>query len=153
MNIGSHKAQWLLAALLIQVALAVPMSASAPVESLKLSELPERFETRIPALLEEQLADVERAAAALPGMDRKRAYLITLPLQNYIEDVVLSANRPAALHPRAMAWVIGTEAARGTREREISRLLVTYYQKDLFKTFDVNRSNVAATEASKGGDR
>ncbi|MBI3450003.1 MAG: hypothetical protein HY049_13945 [Acidobacteria bacterium] len=124
--------------------------ASQPVP--KLVELPLKLETRIPAVLEDQLADVERAASALPGMDRKRAYLLTLPLQNYLEDVVLSGGRPVLVHPRALAWLIGREAARGTPARDISRLLVTYYQKDLFRTLDIEPHDVSATEASKGGN-
>jgi len=125
--------------------------AAPPNAAPSLSDLPLRFETRIPALLEGQLADVERASAALPDMDRKKAYLITLPLENYLEDVVLSANRPAVLHPRAIAWVIGREAARGAPVKEIARLLVSYYQKDLFKTFDPGHLDHVPAETDQGG--
>ncbi|HZE88823.1 MAG TPA: hypothetical protein VE404_04700 [Verrucomicrobiae bacterium] len=140
----------------IAILLAVAASGAAATSAARtlptLADLPLKLETKIPAVLEDQLADVERAASALPRMDRKRAYLLTLPLQNYLEDVVLSGGRPARVHPRALAWVIGREAAHGTPAKEISRLLVTYFQKDLFKTLDIEPHDVSATEASKGGN-
>jgi len=137
----------LLAALLVTG----PGAASERIPSL--GDLPETFETRIPALLEDRLADVERAASALPGMDRKRVYLITLPLQNYLEDVVLPANQQASLRPRAIAWVIGREGSRGSNPKEIALLLVTYYQKDLFKTIDPGPTGVPSAEGAHGGNR
>ena len=114
---------------------------------MRLQDLPEREEVQIPARVADLLADVEKVAGLLPGMDRKKAYLITLPLENHLKDVVLSANRPAVLHPRAMAWLIGAQAAGGAKKNEISRLLVNNYQKELFEKTPLMMANEASLDS------
>jgi len=115
-----------------------------------LGGLPDRFRTKVPAILEERLADIEKAASVLPQMDRKKAYLITLPLQDYLEDVVLSGSREVTLYPRAIAWVIGREASRGASKKEIGRLLVTYYQRDAYADMLVNHPSLGVSESTGG---
>lgn len=146
-GIGLIGRRALLAALLVIVPPAV--GAGTP-DGVDLLTLPVRIDTKVPAFLEERLADIEKVASALPQMDRKKAYLITLPLQNYLEDVVLSDNRPAILYPRAIAWVIGQQAALGTSKKEIARLLVTYYQRDAYSAMHVNDPAHGVSEATGG---
>ena len=95
-------------------------------------DLPDRIDTRIPSVLEEQLADIEKVVSLMPGMDRKKAYLITLPLETYLEDIVLPANKPIVLYPRAIAWLIGQGALLGKDKNDIARTLVTSYQRNEF---------------------
>jgi len=146
-GIGVIGRRSLLAALL--VVLPAAANAGAP-EGDDLHALPVRIETKVPAFLEERLADIEKVASALPQMDRKKAYLITLPLQSYLEDVVLSNNRPAILYPRAIASVIGQQAALGTSNKEIARLLVTYYQRDAYSAMRVNDPAHGVSETTGG---
>jgi len=110
----------------------VPAPAPAREEIPDLDQLPRRIDTRIPAVLEEHLADIEMVAARMPGMDRRKAYLVTLQLESYLEDVVLSANRPVVLYPRAITWLIAREALRGSDKKEIAGTLVKAYQRDRF---------------------
>ncbi len=101
-------------------------------EPAELGDLPGRVDTRIPSVLEEHLADIEKVVSRMPGMDRKKAYLITLPLEAHLEDNVLTANRPVILYPRAIAWLIGQAAILGRNKKDIARSLVTSYQRDEF---------------------
>jgi len=95
--------------------------------------LPEKLMTIVDKTLDDQFAKIERSLSKLPGISKKDVFLITLPLENYIEDIYFPANRPAIIYPRAIFLIIYEEINKEKSKKTIAQHLVELQQKNEFK--------------------
>lgn len=86
--------------------------------------LPEKLHTTIDKTLDDQLAEIEKELARPGDLDPKNILLITIPLENYIEDVLFRINRPAVIYPRIICAVIRGRLKEGKPRSVIEQLLV-----------------------------
>ncbi len=94
--------------------------------------LPERLETIVDKTLDDQFARIENQIAKLPNVDKKTVFLVTLPLENYLEDIYFPANEPAVIYPRIIFKTIVKEIMQGISKRKIALKLVRMEQKSVF---------------------
>lgn len=95
--------------------------------------LPEKLVTIVDKTLDDQFAEIEKLASKLPNMDKKKVFLITLPVENFIEDIYFPANRPAIIYPQVLFLTINEELQKGKSKKEIARLLVKLQKKNAFE--------------------
>ena len=95
--------------------------------------LPEKLQTTIDKTLDDQFADIEKELARPGDIDPKNIVLITVPLENYIEDVLFRINRPAVIYPRLIYGVIRAQLKEGKPRSVIEQLLVDMQK---YKEFD-----------------
>ncbi len=86
--------------------------------------LPEKLHTTIDKTLDDQFAEIEKELARPGDIDPKNILLITVPLENYIEDVLFRINRPAIIYPRVIYGVIRAQLKEGKPRSVIEQLLV-----------------------------
>ncbi|MFQ5708819.1 MAG: hypothetical protein ACE5HO_15285 [bacterium] len=107
-------------------------ATQAKVDSLA-ALLPEKLTTIVDKTLDDQFAQIEKLAAHLPNMDKKTIFLITLPMENYIEDVYFPANKPVTIYPRVVLQLIYEEFKKGKPKKEIARMLVKLQRQKAFE--------------------
>ncbi|MFQ5866161.1 MAG: hypothetical protein ACE5IW_13145 [bacterium] len=95
--------------------------------------LPEKLVTIVDKTLDDQFAQIEKFAAHFPNMDKKKIFLITLPMENFIEDIYFPANRPAVIYPRVIFMTIYRELKKGKSKMEIARTLVNLQKQNTFE--------------------
>lgn len=86
--------------------------------------LPEKLHTTIDKTLDDQFAEIEKELARPGDIDPKSILLITVPLENYIEDVLFRINRPAIIYPRIICAVIRDLLKDGKPRSVVEQLLV-----------------------------
>jgi len=86
--------------------------------------LPEKLHTTIDKTLDDQFAEIEKELARPGDIDQKNILLITVPLENYIEDVLFRINRPAVIYPRVIYGVIRAQLKEGKPRSVVEQLLV-----------------------------
>lgn len=96
-------------------------------------QLPERLHTTIDKVLDDQFADIEKALIREGTVDQKAVLLITVPLENYIEDVLFTINRPAVIYPQTVYRFIKTQLIEGKSRVEIERMLVQMQKYNRFQ--------------------
>lgn len=96
-------------------------------------QLPEKLVTIVDKTLDDQFAQIEQLVAKLPDTDRGEVFLITLPLENFIEDIIFPTNSPVTVYPRIMFRVIRDELGEGRSKKEVANLLVRYQQGEIFR--------------------
>lgn len=102
--------------------------------------LPEKVHTTIDKILDDHLADVENKLIREDKLDAKTILLVTVPLENFIEDVLFTINRPAVIYPRVIYSVIREEFQQGKPREEIAHLLITMQKKNSFeKIYDAEK--------------
>ncbi len=95
--------------------------------------LPKKINTAIDKILDDQFADVEQALIKFEQLDPKEVYLITIPLENYIEDVLFTINRPATIYPQTLFRVLKDFFKQGKSRAEIEQSLVAMQKENQFK--------------------
>ncbi|MFQ5603740.1 MAG: hypothetical protein ACE5HS_10770 [bacterium] len=95
--------------------------------------LPEKLVTIVDKTLDDQFAEIENLASILFKMDKKKIFLITLPMENYIEDIYFPANQPAVIYPRIIFKTIYEELKKGKTKKEIARTLVNLQKQNAFE--------------------
>lgn len=112
--------------------------------------LPDRLETIVDKTLDDQFARIENQIAKLPNVDKKAVFLVTLPLENYLEDIYFPANEPAIIYPRIIFRTIIREIMQGTSKRKIALKLVRMEQKSAFaQAFKKARENKPPAQGKK----
>lgn len=105
--------------------------------------LPERLHTNIDKTLDDQFAEIEKELARPGDLDRKDIVLITVPLENYIEDVVFRINRPAVIYPRIILKVIRNQLKGGKPRSAVEQLLVEMQKhKEFDKLYDAEKQKM-----------
>jgi hypothetical protein len=105
--------------------------------------LPERLHTNIDKTLDDQFAEIEKELARPGDLDRKDIVLITVPLENYIEDVVFRINRPAVIYPRIILKVIRNQLKEGKSRSLVEQLLVEMQKhKEFDKLYDAEKQKM-----------
>lgn len=84
-------------------------------------------------MLDDQFADVEQALITVERLDPREVLLITIPLENYIEDVLFTINRPATIYPQTLFLVLKDFFKKGKSRAEIEQLLVEMQKENQFK--------------------
>lgn len=95
--------------------------------------LPEKVHTSIDKILDDYLAEVENTLMQEKEFDTKIVLLVTVPLENFIEDVLFSIDRPAVIYPRVLYKVIREQLRQGKSREEIERILVTMQKQNKFE--------------------
>jgi len=96
-------------------------------------KLPKRLMTIVDKTLDDQFAEIERSLSELPEISRKEVFLITLPLENYIEDIYFPANRPAVIYPRTIFLILYEEINKENSKKKIAQHLVELQQRNEFE--------------------
>ncbi len=92
--------------------------------SLRAQDLPAKLHTAIDKTLDDQFSDIEKALVQVGKIDQKEVVLITVPLENYIEDVLFRINRPAVIYPKTIyKFILKQFEARKSRS-DIEALLI-----------------------------
>jgi hypothetical protein len=86
--------------------------------------LPEKLHTTIDKTLDDQFSEIEKELSRHGDIDQKDILLITIPLENYIEDVLFRINRPAIIYPRIIFSVIRKQLKEGKPRATVEQLLV-----------------------------
>jgi hypothetical protein len=100
--------------------------------SLRAQDLPAKLHTTIDKTLDDQFSDIEKALVQDGRLDQKSVVLITVPLENYIEDVLFRINRPAVIYPRTIYGFIISQFKLGKTRDEIETLLVDMQKHNRF---------------------
>ena len=95
--------------------------------------LPERVHTSIDKILDDHFAEIENTLIQEKEFDAKSILLVTVPLENFIEDVLFTINRPAVIYPRVILRVIREQYRLGKSREEIERMLVAMQKKNQFE--------------------
>lgn len=95
--------------------------------------LPDKIHTSIDKILDDYLAEVENRLIQEKEFDPKTVLLITVPLENFIEDVLFTINRPAVIYPKTIYKYIRTQLRQGKSHEEIERLLVSMQKQNKFE--------------------
>jgi hypothetical protein len=95
--------------------------------------LPEKIHTSIDKILDDHLAEIENTLINEKEIEAKTILLVTVPLENFIEDVLFAINRPAVIYPRVIYKIIREEFRQGKSREEIERLLVTMQKQNKFE--------------------
>lgn len=95
--------------------------------------LPEKLHTTIDKVLDDQFAEIEKALIRNEGIDPKSVLLVTVPLENYIEDVLFTINRPAVIYPQTIYKFIRTQFSEGKLRGEIEQTLVEMQKYNKFQ--------------------
>lgn len=95
--------------------------------------LPERMHTSIDKILDDCLAEVENTLMKEKEFDPKMVLLVTVPLENFIEDVLFTINRPAVIYPKTIYRYIRTQLRQGKSREEIERSLVLMQKQNRFE--------------------
>jgi hypothetical protein len=95
--------------------------------------LPEKIHTSIDKILDDYLAEIENRLIEEKEFDHKTVLLITVPLENFIEDVLFTINRPAVIYPRVIYKFIRTELRQGKSRDEIEHILVLMQKQNKFE--------------------
>ncbi|MBI5868336.1 MAG: hypothetical protein HZB43_08635 [candidate division Zixibacteria bacterium] len=97
------------------------------------SRFPSRVNIRLMRTLERQLSEIERALVDDAKFSKERVRNVTMPLQNFIDDVVLASGRYTDIYPQAIYDVLVEEFATAKPRVEIADLLVEYQRHGQFK--------------------
>jgi len=95
--------------------------------------LPEKIHTSIDKILDDHLAEIENTLINEKEVETKTILLITVPLENFIEDVLFMINRPVVIYPKVIYKVIREQFRQGKSREEIERLLVTMQKQNKFE--------------------
>ncbi|MEK7263942.1 MAG: hypothetical protein AAB071_05470 [Bacteroidota bacterium] len=95
--------------------------------------LPKTLHTIIDKNLDDQFAEIEKALIIMEHIEPRDVVLITVPLENYIEDVLFTINRPAIIYPQTMFRLIRKFFREGKSRDEIERLLVEMQKHNQIK--------------------
>ena len=95
--------------------------------------LPEKIHTSIDKILDDHLAEIENTLINEKEVETKTILLITVPLENFIEDVQFMINRPVVIYPRVIYKTIREQLRQGKPREEIERLLVTMQKQNKFE--------------------
>jgi hypothetical protein len=95
--------------------------------------LPEKVHTSIDKILDDHLAEVENTLIQEKEFDAKTILLVTVPLENFIEDVLFTINRPAVIYPRVIYRFIREQFRQGKTREEIERTLVLMQKQNKFE--------------------
>ncbi|MBI3586100.1 MAG: hypothetical protein HY088_03090 [Ignavibacteriales bacterium] len=95
--------------------------------------IPEKLHTTIDKVLDDQFAEIEKALIRNEGMDPKSVLLITVPLENYIEDVLFTINRPAVIYPQTIYKFIRTQFTEGKSRSQIESVLIEMQKYNKFE--------------------
>ncbi|MCK9410242.1 MAG: hypothetical protein WCX28_09640 [Bacteriovoracaceae bacterium] len=96
-------------------------------------QLPEKVHTSIDKILDDHLAEIENTIIQENEFETKTVLLVTVPLENFIEDVLFTINRPAVIYPKILYKVIRDQFRQGKSREEIERLLVTMQKQNKFE--------------------
>ncbi len=92
-----------------------------------------KVHTSIDKILDDHLAEVENTLIQEKEFDAKTILLVTVPLENFIEDVLFTINRPAVIYPRVIYRVIKEQFRQGKTRQEIERSLVLMQKQNTFE--------------------
>ncbi len=106
---------------------------TCPVAGRAQERLPERVHTSIDKILDDHFAEIENTLIQEKEFDAKSILLVTVPLENFIEDVLFTINRPAVIYPRVILRVIREQYRQGKSREEIERMLVAMQKKNQFE--------------------
>ncbi|MFZ4621859.1 MAG: hypothetical protein ACOYNS_14960 [Bacteroidota bacterium] len=95
--------------------------------------LSEKVHTSIDKILDDHLAEVENTLIQEKEFDAKTILLVTVPLENFIEDVLFTINRPAVIYPRVIYRFIKEQFRQGKTRQEIERSLVQMQKQNKFE--------------------
>lgn len=95
--------------------------------------LPERVNIRLLRPLERELSNVERALVEEAKIEKERVRNVTMPLQNYLDDVVLASGRSTDIYPQVIYEVLIEELSSTKPRTQIANLLIDYQKKGQFK--------------------
>lgn len=95
--------------------------------------LSDKVHTSIDKILDDHLAEVENTLIQEKEFDAKTILLVTVPLENFIEDVLFTINRPAVIYPRVIYRVIKEQFRQGKTRQEIERSLVLMQKQNKFE--------------------
>ncbi|MBI3195556.1 MAG: hypothetical protein HYZ34_13985 [Ignavibacteriae bacterium] len=112
--------------------LVIPTGITAQ-ENSSLDNLPKKLNTAIDKILDDQFADIEQALIQSEQLEPKEVLLITIPLENYIEDVLFTINRPATIYPQTLYRVLKDLYKQGKSRAEIEQSLVAMQKENQFK--------------------
>jgi len=118
---------------LIAFLLLVVQADTVAQENSSPDNLPKKLNTAIDKILDDQFADVEQVLIKVERLDPKEVLLITIPLENYIEDVLFTINRPAIIYPQTLFRVLKDFFKQGKSRAEIEQLLVEMQKENQFK--------------------
>jgi hypothetical protein len=138
--------------LLVALSLAVfGMTATASAEGKQDSvPLPPKVNIRLMRTLERQLSDIERALVDQAKLPKERVRNVTMPFQNYIDDVVLASGRYTDVYPRAIYEVLVTELNTSKPKSEIANSLIDYQKKGRFKALAESQESKNPKKGSAG---
>ncbi|MFA6455359.1 MAG: hypothetical protein WCW40_00955 [Bacteroidota bacterium] len=96
-------------------------------------QLPEKVHTSIDKILDDHLAEIENTIIQEKEFDARTVLLVTVPLENFIEDVLFTINRPAVIYPKVIYKVIRDQFRQGKSREEIERMLVMMQKQNKFE--------------------
>jgi hypothetical protein len=103
-------------------------------------ELPARVNIRLVSRLENELSRIEGSAADCRGVDPKSIRNVTIPLQNYIEDIVLASGVYVDIYPTLIRNIICIEARNGLSRQEIAILLLRFQKENKYRILLLDRT-------------
>jgi hypothetical protein len=137
----------LLAPSLVVFGVSVTAFADAKQDSV---QLPPNVNIRLMRTLERQLSDVERALVDQAKLPKERVRNVTMPFQNFIDDVVLASGRYTDVYPRAIYEVLVTELNTSKPKSEIANSLIDYQKKGRFKALAESQRSKTPKKGSVG---
>ena len=95
--------------------------------------LPKRLNTAIDKILDDQFAEIEKTLVREERLNPKEVLLITVPLENYIEDVLFTINRPATIYPTIIYVALRNLFREGKSKGEIEQILIDMQKNHQFQ--------------------
>ncbi|TAK66777.1 MAG: hypothetical protein EPO24_01185 [Bacteroidetes bacterium] len=95
--------------------------------------LPEKLHTSIDKILDDQFAEIEQTLIRAEKLQPKDVLLVTVPLENYIEDILFTINRPATIYPKILYNVLRNLYKQGKSRDHIEQALITMQKDNQFK--------------------
>jgi hypothetical protein len=112
--------------------------------------LPPKVNIRLMRTLERQLSNIERALVDQAKLPKEKVRNVTMPLQNFIDDVVLASGRYTDVYPRAIYEVLVTELSTSKPKSEIANSLIDYQKKGRFKALAESQESKNPRKGSAG---
>ncbi len=97
------------------------------------SSLPPKLNTAIDKILDDQFADIEEMLVRVDSFKANEVLLVTVPLENYIEDVLFTINRPATIYPGILYEALRDLYRQGKMRREIEHTLIIMQKNNQFQ--------------------
>ncbi len=111
----------------------IPTAVFSQGDGKQTTTLPKKLHTSVDKILDDSFADIEQALIQQEKLDPREVLLVTVPLENYIEDILFTINRPAVIYPEVIFIVLRDMYRQGKSKTDIEQALIVMQKNNQFR--------------------